>query len=160
MVYLHIKKYKHMCWQSNTAKKHISDGKVKVFKVCIINPKDEIRSYYFSAFKYELDKQYKQDIVLYMKDDLGMKNRANQPKYLGFKGFHSYLDGCALIKEKNLLFVRPTPKSRLSIGLYDMDTYCLAIVEGYIPEGVAYYINRHKEIISESIVLTNIKEYL
>lgn len=149
-----------MCWQSNTAKKHISDGKVKVFKVCVINSKDEIRSYYFSAFKYELNKQYNQDIVLRTKDDLGMKHIDKQKKYLGFKGFHSYLDGCALIKEKNLLFVRTTPKGRLSIGLYDMDAFCLAIVEGYIPEGVAYYINRHKEIISESIVLTNIKEYL
>ena len=92
-----------MCWQSNTAKKHISDGKVKVFKVCIINPKDEIRSYYFSAFKYELDKQYNQNIVLKTKDDLGMKHLPKQKKYLGFKGFHSYLDGCALIKKKKFI---------------------------------------------------------
>ena len=149
-----------MCWKSNSIKQLISDGKFKIFKICQIKSNNIIQSYYFDKFKYDLNKQYKTDTVIMKKEDFDFSKRTLNPleyssEYYGFNGFHSYLNTCKCYELDGVLLVYDTPE--IILDLYSKEYYNLIMVEGYIPEGSTYYINEHKEIISNSIVLTKIK---
>ena len=146
-----------MCWKSNSIKQLISDGKFKIFKVCKIESNNIIQSYFFDSFKYDLNKQYKTDIVIKKKEDFPKKTLYlnGNSEYYGFNGFHSYLDTCECYEYSGALLVYDI--SEKIVGVYSKEYYNLVIVEGYIPEGSICYINEHQEIISDSIVLTKIK---
>lgn len=146
-----------MCWQSNSIEQLISDGKFKIFKICQIKSDSIIRSYYFDKFKYDLNKQYKTDIVIKKKEDFSKRSLFlnNPSEYYGFNGFHSYLNTCKCYEFGGVLLVYDTPE--IILDEYSKEHYNLIMVEGYIPEGSIYCINKHKEIISNSIVLTKIK---
>lgn len=136
-----------MCWKSKEFKPLVSDGNVKIKKVCLLY-NGNIHGYYYHNFIYELNKEYQTNVSLLLDTD---------NFYSGSVGFHSYL-----YKEVSLIPNRYTLDAYL--GTYFITAYSktsdVVIVEGYIPKGATYYINENKEIISDRIVLTNITHRL
>lgn len=141
-----------MCWSSNELNPLISDGNVKVIKVCkIINGK--ICGYFFQNFQYELGKEYQSEIYIFPQN--GVKSY-----YFGSTGLHSYsADKCTIGIYTNCLGsyhfqARCHALQNCIVHTFGEATCNCAVFEGYIPKGKTYYINRVGEIISESIVLT------
>jgi len=140
-----------MCWTSNKLQPLISDGNVKVRKVCKID-NGKIYSYFFQNFQYELGKEYQSEIYISIR-------KGKQNYYYGYTGFHSYsADNCSIGIYTNFHGV-----SRFRVRCHTLqncvlhtfeDTCNCAVFEGYIPKGKKYYVNTVGEIISESIVLT------
>lgn len=142
-----------MCWISDKAEPLISDGNVRVFKICRL--KDGfIHSYYYGGV-YELDKEYETKI--------NISPNGNGEKYFGREGFHSYSSNdCYAIATVGGLQVFKI-RTGLTYDLFITDyigTYItgVVVVEGYLPKGATYYINNQKEIISNKIILTKVTQ--
>jgi len=125
--------------------KQISDGHVKVFKICNYisdRKKIVITGYFYRLFEYKLRRKYKTQLGI----DYLFYNRV-------FEGFHSYSpDICHA--ENEVLHKVIRLKDNTVIGVYGRES---VVVEGYIPKGGIYYVNEQGEIVSDSIVLTKIK---
>jgi len=147
-----------MCWQSTNINLQVSDGNVKVTKICRLVNKTKIVGCYFTNFQYELNEKYTQKMHITCK--------ANQ--YFGNEGFHSYsTDKCKVDISKGTKLnytykcIRVhSPKQNWVASYYTRLTGkpkpTLAVVNGYIPKGMKYSINENGEIISEGIILTEI----
>jgi len=151
-----------MCWISDELKPITSDGTVRIFKICL-KIKGKLCGYWFDSFIYELNKEYN--------TEMDISYHKGIQKYIGYQGFHSYdATQCKVHK----FIDREYNKVRLSSlrfgGTYmksyniahytiadsiDSDEYAF-LIEGYLPKGTQYHVNRHGEIISNKIVLTKI----
>ena len=147
-----------MCWMSNKLKPLVSDGNVKIYKVCRNNIIPYLYyGYYYNSFCYKLQHVYKTQISIakHIVLDVGV--------YVGDEGFHSYSQKKCKWKLDNTTTIEP------SILIYN-DIFHLhyinddstefifgkvVLLEGYIPQGATYYENDEGEIISDSIILTN-----
>ena len=149
-----------MCWRSKKMNKCISDGKVKVFKVCTLKNDGKLYGYFYKDFQYELNTKYKQDITFAMSCLL-----KGCFIHYGYDGFHSYSkDVCkaklsrpqdlwpSWIKVVNVYKNSNHQEIADYVGEYNFN---FVIVEGYLPKGTTYYVNDKGEIISDSIILTN-----
>ena len=145
-----------MCWESKKLKQLVSDGKVKVFKVCHIDD-GYLCGFYYHGFKYELNTEYTARINMIDHSPF---------MYYGYEGFHSYSkDEC-----HTKIYYQSEVDALQVVGVYNNDSTRVidgytgyykndfAIVEGYLPEGTIYYVNEFGEIISDKIVLTTIIE--
>ena len=153
-----------MCWISDKLEPLVSDGNVKVFKICGQTKDSSLYGFFRHTFKYALNKIFKTKISI---DSKGLSFR-----YMGNEGFHSYSnDHCMWLLHRYEFIKSSKPESidvfakingERIIGSYSTNGfYCfyfvsIVLVEGYIPKGSRYYINENGEIISDSIVLTNI----
>ena len=152
-----------MCWESNKLKKLVSDGTVKIFKICKTTSKYNIvNSYYHEDFGYMLNTEYHTKI--------NIQSMWDYPLFRGYNGFHSYLKTkCKTERYFNYIrifipSVWPKYDAYKDISTKKIiETYSAlfcgstVVVEGYIPKGATYYINENYEIISDGIVLTKIK---
>jgi len=158
-----------MCWESNKLKKLVSDGTVKIFKICKTTlkfNKNIVNSYYFEDFCYALNTEYHTKI--------NIQSMWDYPLFRGYNGFHSYLKKkCKTERYSNdiRIFIPrvwpkfdaykdfPTKKIIETYSAFFCDPLGLStvVVDGYIPKGATYYINENYEIISDGMVLTNIK---
>lgn len=134
-----------MCWIADKMNKQISDGHVKVLKICNYYIRDRkkrvITGYFYPLFEYKLRRKYK--------TQLGINYLYNSV----FEGFHSYSpDICHA--ENEVLHKVIRLKDNTIIGVYGRDS---VVVDGYIPKGGIYYVNEQGEIVSDSIVLTKIQ---
>lgn len=139
-----------MCWASKTLTMHISDGKVKVFKVCTLNNNGEISGYYYKWFKYVLNQEYQTNINIHST----IYSIENQT-HIGNEGFHSYSAKECLLETNNEGFDVYNKKTNFLITGYNSYTN-IVVVEGYLPKGTTYYINQDGEIISDRIILEKI----
>jgi len=152
-----------MCWKSSKLNEQISDGNVEVFKICLTGENNNICSYFFNDFKYQLNKKYETIIKV--------GRTAIHPYatdlYRGDNGFHSYSASCSMEKIGIYSgFFKPVFHPRIAIYsskhiylyTYEAPLRTMVTVKGYIPKGAKYYINGNDEIISEAIVLTEIQE--
>ena len=147
-----------MCWVSNKKTTLFSDGTVHIIKVCrIVNGK--LYGYWRDKFKYELNTPFWTNNVHIVFDP-------EYKIYSGSKGFHSYDVTKCFVKPHCI--IEPTLEV-LCRGDFDdksLANYLLVesyeeklgacLVEGFIPNGAAYYVNEFGEIISEAIELTKI----
>ena len=145
-----------MCWISKECKPLVSDGHVKVIKICGQKENSRLCGYFRASFCYILNFTYKTEV--------NIKYFANE--YYGDIGFHCYsADKCAWKTDlKHRVIKIGTDIDTFSyFGVYPID-YAdfsnVAIVEGYIPKGTVYYINEDGEIISNGIVLTKVLQTL
>ena len=154
-----------MCWTKHTSSLPpiplVSDGNVKIFKVCKMR-QGNLCGYYYTSFNYILGKEYQTDMdVSYV---------ANYKQYIGNQGFHSYdASKCKVnpldfgdifgrVQRVNMEVVKRFEHSLYRIAYYqlkvkDEPAY---LIEGYLPKGTQYYVNEYGEIISNKIVLTKI----
>ena len=140
-----------MCWQSNSKNMQISDGNVKVKKICrFVN--GNLCGYFYKDFTYALNTEY-HDLLLVLYLDL-------EHAYVGTKGFHSYsADKCQILyNQETRLFEIWKDSYSTMFNTFINFKKTVVVVEGYIPKGGVYHINEDGEIISNSIVLTRIQE--
>lgn len=158
-----------MCWAKNTSSTLpptplVSDGTVRIFKVCKIRM-GYLCGYYYTSFNYILGQEYQTTI--------NVSYSEKQKKYIGNQGFHSYdASKCKVnILELGDIFGRVKrvliEVARLfANSIYYITDYQLKdivfkdasayLVEGYLPKGTRYYVNEYGEIISDKIVLSKI----
>jgi len=157
-----------MCWTKNASPLPpiplVSDGTVKIFKVCKMRF-GQLCGYWYTSFNYILDKEYQTTIdISYNKES---------KTYRGNQGFHSYDASKCKVNPFVIGSIFGGIK-RLSVGvvtfldqsIYNITTYLLKdnffkdatayLIEGYLPKGTQYYVNEYGEIISDKIVLTKI----
>lgn len=145
-----------MCWLSETNIPLESDGTVKFIKVCGVE-NGQLRAYWHDSFKYELNQQPSVINVPILFDP-------QHQRYFGKQGFHCYdANTCKIRVSRHLdicsmeVLCDNIPDC---IGNYLMESSvhgCVAcLVEGYLPKGAIYHVNKRGEIISNAIVLTKI----
>lgn len=152
-----------MCWISEKLEPLVSDGNVKVFKICGETNDSCLCGFFRYSFKYVLNKTFKTKIII--------DKNFSTVTYIGNEGFHSYSQKHCMWMLRNSPYttyrisyidVYTKFNSERLIGSYAANTFndfgSTILVEGYIPKGGLYYINEIGEIISDSIVLTNIIE--
>ena len=150
-----------MCWTAKELNKCVSDGNVYIFKVCkIIDGK--ICGFYYQEFKYTLYKKYTTQIFFQKNFGYNRLNGFSWQEFYGYNGFHSYsktnrkIAACAACLDcLGVYYNDDIQRFDVYNGHYNKD---FVIVEGYLPKGTIYYENEYGEIISDSIVLTNIIE--
>lgn len=142
-----------MCWTSTktpvlmTAEKPIS-----VFKILY---KNMTSAYLY--FKYHLHTKYLQELEI---------PRKMISKYCTFEGIHSYDAETTFIKDHpddSNYFIVITKESDLYLDTFPKSfpvENAYIQVMGVIPEGAKYYRNEWGEIVSNSIILTEIKEII
>lgn len=157
-----------MCWTKNASSLPptllVSDGTVKIFKVCK-KRQGNLCGYYYTSFNYILDQEYQTTI------DLSYDEESKE--YIGNQGFHSYdASKCKVktlewggifgrVKSVHMDVLRLFSNSIEYIANYVLkdnsfrDEYAY-LVEGYLPKGTQYYVNECGEIISDKIVLSKI----
>lgn len=145
-----------MCWESQDLELRISDGNVRIFKICQIS-NNTLRGYYFPNFTYELDTEYETKMFI----QANKETIKQTYKYIGTKGFHSYSAEKCVAKLKHDGFnderIAVWHKRDFFIHNFFWRGNDLALVTGYIPKNSTYYINSQGEIISNCIVLTEIE---
>jgi len=143
-----------MCWESKELKLLVSDGNVKVFKICLVSENGNNYFSYLYRFKYILNKEYH--------TELNIKKVITGGLNYGNEGFHSYsAEHC---KAENgwsdmmTHYAMSVLSKNRNIGIYFVrrNKLPLALINGYIPKGAKYAINADGEIISDSIVLTDV----
>lgn len=135
-----------MCWVSSQAVKQIAEEDIKVFKIG--ESHEGMFCSMYKGFKYQLNQLYRNNIYINKDDDGG---------FIGSRGFHSYdpfivhLD----IRENEIIqWAVYAGQRRL-----DFDTVIADYVkaECVIPKGSIYYENDFGEIISEAIIVKQLK---
>jgi len=135
-----------MCWVSSQAVKQIAEEDIKVFKIG-----ESHRGMFYSMyknFKYQLNQLYSINIYI-NKDDDGV--------FVGSRGFHSYDPSIVHLKiSKNgiIQWVVYAGQRRLD---YDIVIAGYVKAECVIPKGTTYYENDFGEIISEAIIVKQLK---
>lgn len=139
-----------MCWISNKCNPLVSDGNVKIIKICGQKENSRLCGYFRTSFNYNLNFTYKTEVKIHQ--------AYFDNEYFGHEGFHCYsADKCTWeidIKKRIIKINALTYFASYPIDYADFSN--VVIVEGYIPKGTVYYSNMDGEIISNSIVLTKI----
>ena len=133
-----------MCWRSSTlVTKNSGDIKVPIYKVLGLTY-GALKAYFHSDFLYMLDHIY--------------ENKINPERYapnLYFisEGLHCYSAKCKFRYNYHGVLVTCLTETRS----YPNSLYTTAVVtKGYIPPNTTYYINEEREIVTESLVLTEL----
>lgn len=142
-----------MCWTSKNLIQHISDGNVKVFKICVLFG-GAIRGYYYRKFEYELNKEYQTEINISSKI-----YSLTDETHIGNEGFHSYSEKECFVDTNREGFEVYNKKNNFFITVYHSGIKII-VVEGYLPKGTTYYINHDGEIISDRIILEKITQQI
>ena len=131
-----------MCWiSSNLVCKNSGDEKVPIYKILGLTY-GSLRAYFYSDFLYMLDHIYESKI-----------NPEHGVMYFINEGLHCYSTKCTFIYNYNgVLVTCPINTFSYPNGLYTT----AVIIKGYIPPNTTYYINEKGEIVTESLVLTEI----
>lgn len=146
-----------MCWitfkqpQVKVAKRNI-----KVLKVVYIHPSNpmELLPYYFPhCHTYTFNTENPTILIKIQKTPIGYGPFYKNKKlfYSIHGGYHSYSTKCVYKKHFNT-----TPKIIDINGMYyteDLFGNKVYLVECIIPKGVKYYLNGHKEYVSENIII-------
>ena len=144
-----------MCWESDTKKKHIAKEKIPIFKIGYLRD-NKIYSLYYD-FIYELNKQYNVNSI----ECDTIINIFQSCIYSIKNGFHSYDIDCTININFQDIYgcFRPIlnikNKDIILDTVYNDTIEDLIKINGYIPKGSIYFINKNKEIASNSIVLTD-----
>ncbi len=137
-----------MCWVSNeTPVLKKAEEPIPVFKVLYKN----MESVYFK-FRYHLHNKILQKLET---------PRIAVSRSFIYEGIHSYDAETSIIKDypnDSDFFVIITKKDDLNLDTFSKGPYVQ--VMGVIPEGAEYYRNEWGEIVSNSIILTEIKEII
>ena len=137
-----------MCWASSkTPVLKKAEEPIPVFKVLYKN----MESVYMN-FRYRLHAKYLQKLET---------PRIAVSRSFIYEGIHSYDAETSIIKdhpEDSDFFVIISKKDYLSLDTFSKGPYIQVI--GVIPEGAEYYRNEWGEIVSNSIILTEIKEII
>ena len=150
-----------MSWESERLTKHISDGNVRVVKICRLDKNGNIIGGYYYNFQYQLNTTHHLQIEVY-------RIKPN-PMFRGFRGFHSYEKDFVNIERHSpheiqvyMPVQREGYNQKLLIGEYKnlYLGFAMGIVEGYLPKGSAYYANEKHEILSEEIMLTKVNRII
>ncbi len=133
-----------MCWRSSKLVcKNSGDEKVPIYKVLGLSY-GILKAYYYNDFHYTLDFTYKCKI----KPELYALTI-----YLINEGLHCYSAKCRFrYTYPGVLVTCLTETRKYPNGLYTT----AVIVKGYIPPNTTYYINDEGEIVTESLVLTEL----
>lgn len=135
-----------MCWTSTkTPVLRIAEEPIPIFKIL----KKNMDSAYLT-FRYHLHTKYLQKL--------------EAPRIMGsiysiYEGIHSYDAKTSIIKDypgDSNFFVIVTKKDDLFLDTFSKGPYIQ--VMGVIPEGAIYYRNKWGEIVSNSIILIEIKQ--
>lgn len=136
-----------MCWVSvKTPVLMKAEEPIPVFKVLLRN----MESVYMH-FRYHLHTRYYQKLE-------APRNMIS--RYCIFEGIHSYDAETTFIKkhpEDSNFFVVATRKDDLYLDTFSITGLYVQLM-GVIPEGAIYYRNEWGEIVSNSIILTEIKQ--
>ena len=134
-----------MCWVSSNAVKQIAEEDIKVFKIG-----ESHRGMFYSMykdFKYQLNQLYTSCIDI----------ESNGYRFVGSQGFHSYDQSIVYLK----IFNNGIPRWEVGAihARLDFDTVTAGYVkaECVIPKGSVYYENENGEIISEAIIVKQLK---
>ena len=142
-----------MCWRSKNAVKQVAKEDIKTFKVGMKMGDNYFKSYYFTHLYKPLQKYETEMCVLDTKED-------------GFAithGFHSYdpefckisLGKIVIGKCWDVFYVN---KETMKLLNWYTDFLCkLLVAECIIPKGTTYYENEHGEIVSEAIIIKQLK---
>lgn len=136
-----------MCWVSSKAEKKIAEEDIKVFKIGKSHGGRFCGMY--TDFEYQLNQLYSTHICIREVD--------YQSVFIGSQGFHSYdpsivhLD----IRENEIIQWAVYARQRR----LDFDTVIADYVkaECVIPKDTTYYENKNGEIISEAIIVKQLK---
>ena len=133
-----------MCWCSSTlVTRNSGDEKVLIYKVLGLNY-GILKAYFYNDFMYILDHIYEAKI----NPEYPTSNR-----YVINQGLHCYSAKCKFKYNYSSVSVMCTTEARR----YPDSFYTKAVVaKGYIPPNTKYYINEEGEIVTESLVLTEI----
>lgn len=137
-----------MCWVSNkTPVLRKAEEPIPVFKIL----KKNMESVYMH-FKYQLYTRYFQK--------LEMPINVGSTYYHIFQGIHSYDAEISCTKFIHGYFVVVTKNNLHSLDTFlKLDGYYIQVM-GVIPEGAEYYRNEWGEMVSNSIILKEIKEII
>lgn len=133
-----------MCWvSSKLVCKNSGDEKVPIYKVLGLTC-GLLRAYFYSDFLYILNHIYESRI----------NPEHHAPSmYLINEGLHCYSTACRFRYNYPGVLVTCIAET----FSYPNDLYTTAVVtKGYIPPNTTYYINERGEIVTESLVLTEI----
>jgi hypothetical protein len=135
-----------MCWISNeTPVLKKAEEPIPVFKILYENM-DSV----YMTFRYHLHTKYHQKLEI---------PRITISKCYIYEGIHSYDAETSIIIDypsDSNFFVITTKKNDLYLDTFSKGPYIQ--VMGVIPEGAEYYRNEWGEIVSNSIILTEIKK--
>ena len=137
-----------MCWESSQAVKQIAEEDIKVFK---IGKRYEGMFYsMYKGFKYRLNQLYSINICI-------KAYYHYQSVFVGSRGFHSYDPSIVHLKISKNGIIRWAVYARQR--RLDCDTVIAGyvIAECVIPKGTTYYENENGEIISEAIIVKQLK---
>lgn len=134
-----------MCWRSSTLVTRNSEiKKIPIYKVVLGLSYRMLKAYYYNDFLYMLDHIYEDKIE---------PEHCTLNKYIIHKGLHCYSAECKFeYNYYSVTVVYLTEARRYSDSLYNK----AVIAKGYIPPNTTYYINEKGEIVTESLVLTEI----
>ena len=137
-----------MCWTSTkTPVLMTAEKPIPVFKILYKNMDSA-----YMTFRYRLHTRYSQKLET---------PRTTVSKCFIYEGIHSYDAETSLIKdhpEDSDFFAIITRKDDLYLDTFKKGPYIQ--VMGIIPEDAEYYRNEWGEIVSNSIILTEIKEII
>lgn len=137
-----------MCWISaKTPVLKTAEEPIPIFKVLYKNMDSA-----YMTFRYHLHTKYHQKLET---------PRIACSRCFIYEGIHSYDAETSIIKdhpEDSDFFVIITKKDDSTLDTFAKGPYIQ--VMGVIPEGAEYYRNEWGEIVSNSIILTEIKEIL
>jgi len=133
-----------MCWvSSKLVCENSGDEKVPIYKVLGLTY-GSLRAYFYSDFLYILNHIYESRIN---------PERGILDMYLINEGLHCYSAKCRFRYNYPGVLVTCLTETRS----YPPSSYTMAVVtKGYIPPNTKYYINEKGEIVTESLVLTEI----
>lgn len=137
-----------MCWTSTkTPILKVAEEPIPIFKILYKNMDSA-----YMTFRYHLHVKYYQKLET---------PRITCSKCFIYEGIHSYDAETSIIKdhpEDSNFFAIITRKDDLYLDTFSKGPYIQ--VMGVIPEGAEYYRNEWGEIVSNSIILTEIKEII
>ena len=139
-----------MCWSSKTLEKRIATKDIKTFKIGFIK-NDRLYSYY-KYFLYDFNRLYETTIHSELLGEFYMINQ----------GFHSYNPKkCSYFC--NITYRHIDVQSKITGELIDryydnlIFIYDIIVFKCIIPKGTVYYENEHGEIVSEAIIIKQVK---
>lgn len=137
-----------MCWTSTkTPVLKKAEEPIPIFKILYKNMDSA-----YMTFRYHLHVKYLQKLET---------PRITYSSCSIYKGIHSYDAETSIIKDysgQSDCFVIIAKKDDLILDVFSKGPYIQ--VMGVIPEGAEYYRNEWGEIVSNSIILTEIKEII
>lgn len=148
-----------MCWIAYTDEDHApklkkADKDIPIFKVCLLRNNASVQSY-FKYFDYQLGVEYTQPNNLIIED--GQYCYKLYKTFQVHEGFHSYANECYVDCNEGTINVHLLDRE-LGVDTYKSLFHKTIVVEGHIPKGSNYLLNRAGHYVSDRIVLTKMTD--